>query len=144
MPDGIERDALVRLDYRELDDFLALGHLHTDPTGRPLPDLFEGAEADFRAGIAHVQRDAGRFDLHRGAGVVRGDLGKRGLHFLQQLFSVVVDGMHEADIEFRAVATDELHLDRESGQCREISQRAAGNNGCGRSRKAGERAQRAH
>ncbi|SUA41438.1 Uncharacterised protein [Nocardia africana] len=141
MADDVESRALVGLDDGQFDDRLALGDLDADPARRALPGLLQRAAAHLGSGVAHMQRDTGRLGLDGDAGIVVGD-GRQGVaHLGQQLLGVVVDGVHEADIELRAVASDQLHLDGKPGKRREISQRAAGDDGRGRGRQAGERTQ---
>jgi len=136
--DGVQGGALVGLDDGQFDDRLALGDLHPDPARRTLADRFQRPAPDLGGGVAHVQRDTGRFRLDRGAGVVVGDLGQRGLDLVQQLLGVVVDGVHEADVELRAVAADQLDLDGQARECRQITQGAAGDHGRGGAGQPGE------
>ena len=109
VPQDVERLALVGLDHRELQYRLAMGDLCV-PVLRGAVRLLQRLVGVGGVGVAHVQRDAGRFDLDGDAGVLGGDRAQRVLDLAKQRLGRVVDRVHEAGVELGTVAADQMDL----------------------------------
>jgi hypothetical protein len=81
----------------------------------------------FRVGgirVADMQRHTGRLDLDGDAGVFGGDRAQRVPDLAEQRFGRIVDRVHEAGVELRPVAADQMNLGGHPRQRRKVAQRA--------------------
>ena len=143
VPQHVDRVALVALDDRQLEHLVALGHVHTVHVSRPAPERVEDHVGVLPGGAADVHGDARRLLLQQDSR----DTVHEAAHGPEQRGAKPGrrpgQGPHEADVELRPVAADEMDLGGEPRQGGEVAQRPARDDRGRRARESRERPQRA-
>jgi len=96
-----------------------------------------------RTGLSS-HRDARGLGLEAHPLRVRHQVRQFGVQLLEQCLLGRLEGIHEAHVELRAVAADQVHLGGQPGQHGQVTQRPAGDHRDGRGGQRGEGAQRRH